>query len=78
MKLLSILFVLIAHVGVLYPFIFKSVVNLFRYATFGVGVDLFFCISGYVVARAYCDYFDHYRGRGFGPTPEDQQVMLEL
>lgn len=22
--------------------------------------------------------FDHYRGRGFAPTPEDQQVMLEL
>ena len=22
--------------------------------------------------------FDHYRGRGFEPTPEDQQVMLEL
>lgn len=63
LRAVSILFVLIAHVGVLYPFIFERVVNLFRYATFGVGVDLFFCISGYVVARAYCDYFDHYRGR---------------
>ena len=63
LRAVSICFVLIAHVGVLSPFIFERVVPLFHYATFGVGVDLFFCISGYVVARAYCDYFDRYRSR---------------
>lgn len=63
LRAVSIFFVLIAHVGVLSPFIFERVVPLFHYATFGVGVDLFFCISGYVVAKAYCDYFDRYRSR---------------
>lgn len=64
LRAVSICLVLIAHVILLSPFIYDRLVPLFQYASFGVGVDLFFCISGYVVARSYCDYFDRYRTRG--------------
>ncbi|WP_414651232.1 hypothetical protein, partial [Escherichia coli] len=42
----------------------EQLIPIFRYASFGVGVDLFFCISGYVVAKSYWEYFDRYRVRG--------------
>ncbi len=64
LRAISICLVLVAHVIMLSPFIYERVVPLFQYASFGVGVDLFFCISGYVVAMNYCDYFDRYRPRG--------------
>jgi peptidoglycan/LPS O-acetylase OafA/YrhL len=63
LRAVSICLVLVAHVILLSPFIYERVVPLFQYASFGVGVDLFFCISGYVVAKSYCDYFDRYRMR---------------
>lgn len=60
----AIIFVLIAHVAWLSPFLFELLIPVFQqYASFGVGVDLFFCISSYVVAKSYCDYFDYYRKR---------------
>lgn len=64
LRAVAICLVLVAHVILLSPFIYERVVPLFQYASFGVGVDLFFCISGYVVAKSYCDYFDSYRERG--------------
>lgn len=64
LRAVSICLVLVAHVILLSPFIYERMVPLFQYASFGVGVDLFFCISGYVVAMSYCDYFDRYRSRG--------------
>lgn len=64
LRAVSICLVLVAHIILLSPFIYERVVPLFQYASFGVGVDLFFCISGYVVAMSYCDYFDRYRSRG--------------
>jgi len=64
LRAVSICLVLVAHVSLLSPFIYERVVPLFQYASFGVGVDLFFGISGYVVAKSYCDYFDRYRSRG--------------
>ncbi len=63
LRAISICLVLVSHVLWLSPFIYERVVPLFQYASFGVGVDLFFCISGYVVAMSYCDYFDRYRTR---------------
>ena len=70
LRAVSICLVLVAHVIWLSPFIYARVVPLFQYASFGVGVDLFFCISGYVVAKSYCDYFDRYRiATSFGPPP---------
>lgn len=64
LRAVSICLVLVSHVVLLSPFIYERVVPLFQYASFGVGVDLFFCISGYVVAKSYYDYFDRYRLRG--------------
>lgn len=64
LRAVSICLVLVAHVILLSPFIAERMMPLFRYASFGVGVDLFFCISGYVVAKSYCDYFDHHRVNG--------------
>ncbi len=64
LRAVSICLVLVAHVILLSPFIYEHMVPIFQYASFGVGVDLFFCISGYVVAMSYCDYFDRYRSRG--------------
>lgn len=63
LRAISICLVLVSHVLWLSPFIYERVVPLFQYASFGVGVDLFFCISGYVVAMSCCDYFDRYRTR---------------
>jgi peptidoglycan/LPS O-acetylase OafA/YrhL len=69
LRAVAICLVLVAHVILLSPFIYERVAPLFQYASFGVGVDLFFCISGYVVASAYCDYFDRYRELGkFWPS----------
>ena len=42
-RAVSICLVLVAHVILLSPFIAERVVPLFQYASFGVGVDLFFC-----------------------------------
>lgn len=64
LRALSICLVLVAHAILLSPFIAEHLMPVFRYASFGVGVDLFFCISGYVVARSYCDYFDQHRDAG--------------
>lgn len=64
LRAVAICLVLISHVILLSPFIAERVTPLFQYASFGVGVDLFFCISGYVVAKSYCSYFDHHRSSG--------------
>lgn len=64
LRAVAICLVLTSHVIWLSPFIADRVTPLFQYASFGVGVDLFFCISGYVVAKSYCGYFDHYRSSG--------------
>jgi peptidoglycan/LPS O-acetylase OafA/YrhL len=64
LRAMAISMVLIAHVILLSPFIWEKVVPLFRYASMGVGVDLFFCISGYVVSRSYFAYFQRHSARG--------------
>ncbi len=64
LRAVSICFVLFGHLIILSPIIAQFLLPLFPYASFGVGVDLFFCISGYVVAMSYSDYFDRYRARG--------------
>lgn len=64
LRAVAICLVLVSHVVLLSPFIADTLLPLFQYASFGVGVDLFFCISGYVVAKSYCHYFDFHRGSG--------------
>lgn len=64
LRAISICLVLVSHIVLLSPFIAERLIPIFQYASFGVGVDLFFCISGYVVAKSYWDYFDRYRANG--------------
>lgn len=63
LRAVSICLVLIAHSPLISTVAAENIFPLFKYLSFGVGVDLFFCISGYVVSRSYFMYFDHYRGR---------------
>lgn len=58
LRALSIILVLISHYSYMFPFILEKLPSFIQRASFGVGVDLFFCISGYVVSKAYIDYFD--------------------
>jgi peptidoglycan/LPS O-acetylase OafA/YrhL len=62
LRAVSICLVLIAHSPLISNVAAENIFPLFKYLSFGVGVDLFFCISGYVVSRSYFAYFDHYRG----------------
>lgn len=55
---------LLAHLMMLLPFYKDFFVSLFNVYTLGSGVDLFFCISGYVVSKSYLDYFDKHRQQG--------------
>lgn len=58
LRALSIILVLISHYNYMFPFILEKLPSFIQRASFGVKVDLFFCISGYVVSKAYIDYFD--------------------
>lgn len=52
---------LLSHLPALLPFhqaFFNSIFSVYMPWT---GVDLFFCISGYVVSKAYFDFFDKHR-----------------
>ena len=62
LRAVSICLVLISHSFAISAEAAEQILPLFKYLSFGVGVDLFFCISGYVVSRSYFSYFDHYRG----------------
>ena len=62
LRAVSICLVLISHSFAISASAAEQILPMFKYLSFGVGVDLFFCISGYVVSRSYFSYFDHYRG----------------
>jgi peptidoglycan/LPS O-acetylase OafA/YrhL len=62
---IAVLIAILTHLPVLLPFwgvellrVFNTVFNP------GTGVDLFFCISGFVVSRAFLDFFDRHASRG--------------
>lgn len=55
---------LVAHLAMLLPFYTEFFIRVFNVYGMGAGVDLFFCISGYVVSKAYLDYFDKHRQQG--------------
>jgi peptidoglycan/LPS O-acetylase OafA/YrhL len=60
----AIVMTLATHLQVLLPFhqeFFGKALNIFSPLS---GVDLFFCISGFVVSKAYLDYFDQYKAQG--------------
>jgi peptidoglycan/LPS O-acetylase OafA/YrhL len=55
---------LLCHVPMLLPFYHDALLSVFSKYMPWTGVDLFFCISGYVVSKAYLDYFDQHRQQG--------------
>lgn len=64
LRAISIIFVLIAHSALISPLLTQILMPIFHHLSFGMGVDLFFCISGYVVAKSYVTYFDQHRQQG--------------
>jgi len=55
---------LLSHVNMLLPFHVDTLLRIFSIFMPWTGVDLFFCISGFVVSKAYLDYFDKHRAQG--------------
>ena len=53
LRALAIVFVLIAHAGVLFGGWSAALTDTEQYVWFGSGVDLFFAISGFVIARSF-------------------------
>src|SRR5690554_3247511 len=69
LRALSIVLVMIAHYNYFFPFILEKMPRIIQSASFGVGVDLFFCISGYVVSKVHINYFDsHNKVQAFWPS----------
>ncbi|WP_222832560.1 acyltransferase family protein [Pseudomonas sp. SC3(2021)] len=54
---------LLSHVNMLLPFHVDVLLRIFSIFMPWTGVDLFFCISGFVVSKAYLDYFDKHRAQ---------------
>lgn len=55
---------LLCHLSLLLPFHADTFLRIFSIFMPWTGVDLFFCISGFVVSKAYLDYFDKHREQG--------------
>lgn len=53
-----------SHVTMMLPFHTDTLLRMFSIFMPWTGVDLFFCISGFVVSKAYLDYFDKHRAQG--------------
>lgn len=58
LRAVAILMTIVTHVSQLLPVHSELLDKLFTVYYPWTGVDLFFCISGYVVSKAYLDYFD--------------------
>lgn len=54
----------LCHVTMMLPFHTDTLLRIFSIFMPWTGVDLFFCISGFVVSKAYLDYFDKHREQG--------------
>lgn len=54
----------LCHVTMMLPFHTDTLLRIFSIFMPWTGVDLFFCISGFVVSKAYLDHFDQQRAQG--------------
>ncbi|WP_339538163.1 acyltransferase family protein [Pseudomonas sp. RA_15y_Pfl2_54] len=61
---IAIVMTVVTHSNLLLPFHAVFMEKLFNVYSPWTGVDLFFCISGYVVSKAYLDYFDKSKAEG--------------
>ena len=61
---IAIVMTVVTHSNLLLPFHAGFMEKLFNIYSPWTGVDLFFCISGYVVSKAYLDYFDKSKAQG--------------
>lgn len=64
LRAIAIGLTLLCHLPMLMPFAEGSLFKLFSVYMPWTGVDLFFCISGYIVCKSYLDYFDKHRQQG--------------
>lgn len=60
----AVILTMLSHLTFLLPFHAETLVKIFTRWTPWTGVDLFFCISGYVVSKAYLETFDQRRQEG--------------
>lgn len=60
----AVLFTLVSHLPILIPHHNEELSRFFSYFMPWSGVDLFFCISGYVVSKAYIEHLDFHRTNG--------------
>jgi len=61
---IAIVMTVVTHSNQLLPFHAGFMEKFFNIYSPWTGVDLFFCISGYVVSKAYLDYFDRSNAQG--------------
>lgn len=60
----AVILTMFSHLPFLLPFHAGAIMKIFARWTPWTGVDLFFCISGYVVSKAYMEKFDQRRQQG--------------
>lgn len=64
LRAVAIVLVLALHAHALFINTSHAVSVVFQFAGAWTGVDLFFCISGYVISRSFQPFFDHHRAEG--------------
>ncbi|MFJ3051317.1 acyltransferase family protein [Pseudomonas nitroreducens] len=64
LRALAIVLTVVTHLPTLLPFFNSKFLSLFSVYMPWTGVDLFFCISGYVVSKSYLEHLDRYREKG--------------
>ncbi|MHB9801023.1 acyltransferase family protein [Pseudomonas sp. MT3] len=64
LRALAIAMTIATHLPILLPFYSETFLPLLSVYMPWTGVDLFFCISGYVVSKSYLEHLDRYHDKG--------------